>query len=34
MAEKHLGVDRYPTRKEGEVRICVTARTDHIAMQG
>jgi hypothetical protein len=34
MAEKHLGVDTYPVRREGEVRIFVTVRTDHIAMQG
>ena len=34
MAKKYLGVDSYPMRREGEVRIRVTVRTDHIAMQG
>ena len=34
MAKKYLGVDTYPMRREGEVRIRVTVRTDHIAMQG
>jgi PPOX class probable F420-dependent enzyme len=33
MAKKYLGVDSYPMRKEGEVRIRVTVRTDRIAMQ-
>src|ERR1700722_13689167 len=34
LAKKYLGVDSYPGRREGEVRIRVTVRTDHIAMQG
>ncbi|HEX3796394.1 MAG TPA: PPOX class F420-dependent oxidoreductase [Acidimicrobiales bacterium] len=34
LAKKYLGVDTYPMRKEGEVRIRVTVRTDRIAMQG
>ena len=34
LAKKYLGVDTYPMRREGEVRIRVTVRTDHIAMQG
>lgn len=34
LAHKYLGVDSYPNRREGEVRIRVTVRTDHIAMQG
>jgi PPOX class probable F420-dependent enzyme len=34
MAKKYLGVDSYPMRREGEVRIRVVVRTDHIAMQG
>jgi PPOX class probable F420-dependent enzyme len=34
LAKKYLGVDAYPMRREGEVRIRVTVRTDHIAMQG
>jgi len=34
MAKKYLGVDLYPMRGEGEVRIRVIVRTDHIAMQG
>ena len=33
MAKKYLGADSYPNRREGEVRIRVTVRTDHIAMQ-
>jgi PPOX class probable F420-dependent enzyme len=33
LAKKYLGVDSYPMRREGEVRIKVTVRTDHIAMQ-
>ena len=32
--KKYLGVDTYPMRSEGEVRIKVRVRTDHIAMQG
>jgi PPOX class probable F420-dependent enzyme len=34
LAKKYLGVDEYPMRREGEVRIKVRVRTDHIAMQG
>jgi PPOX class probable F420-dependent enzyme len=34
LAKKYLGVDSYPMRREGEVRIIVRVRTDHIAMQG
>ena len=34
LAKKYLGVDSYPMRREGEVRIRVMVRTDHIAMQG
>ena len=34
LAKKYLGVDTYPMRREGEVRIRVTVRTDHIAMGG
>jgi PPOX class probable F420-dependent enzyme len=34
LAKKYLGVDTYPMRREGEVRIRVTVHTDHIAMQG
>jgi PPOX class probable F420-dependent enzyme len=33
LAKKYLGVDSYPMRKEGEVRVKVRVRTDHIAMQ-
>ncbi len=33
LAKKYLGVDSYPMRREGEVRIKVTIRTDRIAMQ-
>jgi PPOX class probable F420-dependent enzyme len=34
LAKKYLGVESYPMRREGEVRIKVRVRTDHIAMQG
>ena len=34
LAKKYLGVDTYPMRREGEIRIRVTVRTDGIAMQG
>jgi PPOX class probable F420-dependent enzyme len=34
LAKKYLGVDSYPMRQEGEVRVRVTVRTDHIVMQG
>jgi len=33
LARKYLGVDSYPNRRPGEVRIRVVVRTDHIAMQ-
>ncbi len=33
LAKKYLDVDSYPMRREGEVRIKVTVRPDHIAMQ-
>jgi len=32
LAKKYLGVDTYPMRQEGEVRIKVRVRTDRIAM--
>jgi PPOX class probable F420-dependent enzyme len=34
LAKKYLGVDTYPMRREGEVRIKVRVRTDRIAMGG
>lgn len=34
LAHKYLGVDSYPMRREGEVRITVRVRTDRILMQG
>jgi PPOX class probable F420-dependent enzyme len=34
LAKKYLDVDAYPMRSEGEVRVRVIVRTDHIAMQG
>ena len=34
LAHKYLGVDSYPNRREGEVRITVRVRTDRILMQG
>ena len=34
LAKKYLGVDTYPMRREGEVRLRVRVRTDHIAMGG
>jgi PPOX class probable F420-dependent enzyme len=34
LAKKYLGVDSYPMRREGEVRVKVRVRTDRIAMQG
>jgi len=34
LAHKYLGVDTYPMRREGEVRIKVRVRTDRIAMGG
>jgi PPOX class probable F420-dependent enzyme len=33
LAQKYLGVETYPMRREGEVRIRITVRTDRIAMQ-
>lgn len=33
LAQKYLGVETYPMRRDGEVRIRVTVRTDRIAMQ-
>lgn len=33
LAHKYLGVDEYPNRREGEVRITVRIRVDHIALQ-
>ncbi len=32
-AKKYLGVDTYPNRQEGEVRVTVRIRCDHIVMQ-
>ena len=34
LAKKYLGVDTYPMRSEGEVRIIVRVRTDHVVMGG
>jgi PPOX class probable F420-dependent enzyme len=34
LARKYLGVDSYPNRREGEVRITVRVRTDRIILQG
>ncbi len=34
MAKKYLGVDSFPGRREGDARIRIIVRTDHIAMQG
>jgi PPOX class probable F420-dependent enzyme len=33
LANKYLGVDRYPNRHSGEVRLKIRIRPDHIAMQ-
>jgi PPOX class probable F420-dependent enzyme len=33
LAKKYLGVDEYPMRQPGEVRLKVRIRPDHIAMQ-
>jgi PPOX class probable F420-dependent enzyme len=33
LAHKYLGVDTYPNRREGEVRLTVRIRVDHVAMQ-
>jgi hypothetical protein len=34
LAQKYLGVDTYPMRKQGEVRIKVRVRPDRVAMGG
>ncbi|MHB8219191.1 MAG: PPOX class F420-dependent oxidoreductase [Acidimicrobiales bacterium] len=34
LAKKYLGVDEYPMRKPGEVRLKLRIRTDRIPMQG
>jgi len=34
LAKKYLGVDEYPMRSPGEVRLKVRIRTDRIPMQG
>ncbi len=34
LARKYLGVDNFPKRREGDVRIKVFVSPDHIAMQG
>ena len=34
LAKKYLGVDSYPMRRDDEIRIRVTVRTDHIVMGG
>jgi PPOX class probable F420-dependent enzyme len=34
MAKKYLGVDSFPGRREGDARIRIVVRVDHIAMQG
>lgn len=33
LAQKYLGVDTYPYRREGEVRVTVKIHPDHIAQQ-
>lgn len=33
LAKKYLGVDSYPHRGEGEIRVTVRIRPDHIAVQ-
>jgi PPOX class probable F420-dependent enzyme len=33
LAKKYLGVDSYPMRQPGEVRVKYTVRTDHVVMQ-
>jgi PPOX class probable F420-dependent enzyme len=33
LAKKYLGVDTYPYRREGEVRVTVRIRPDHISVQ-
>jgi len=34
MAKKYLAVDSFPGRREGDARIRIIVRTDHITMQG
>ena len=34
MARKYLGLDVFPNRREGDARVRIIVRTDHIAMQG
>jgi PPOX class probable F420-dependent enzyme len=34
MAKKYLGVDSYPNRREGEVRLIVTVQPEHISGMG
>jgi PPOX class probable F420-dependent enzyme len=34
LAKKYMGLDEYPMRQEGEVRVTYRIRTDHIIMQG
>ena len=34
LAKKYLGVDEYPMRQPGEVRLKIRIRTDRIPMQG
>ncbi len=34
LAKKYMGVDTFPNRQEGSVRIRIIVRTDHIVMQG
>ena len=33
LAKKYLGVDSYPMRREGEVRVIYRVKTDHVVMQ-
>jgi len=33
LAKKYLGVDSYPMRREGEIRVTVTIQPDRIAQQ-
>jgi PPOX class probable F420-dependent enzyme len=34
LAKKYLGLDAFPNRRDGEARVRITVRTDHIVMQG
>jgi PPOX class probable F420-dependent enzyme len=34
LAEKYMGVDTFPNRQKGSVRVRIIVRTDHIVMQG